>query len=131
MSLPKKMRLRLEREMYREVARENEREGNGTATRERVVTAMAYIMKPGQTYNNEIFVVLSQMLGNEKPYKSKYEIKAEAMRRLYAEEPESESDSTSETIIVDLDELDWVAWVQCIWNEHSVAWVYSLWDPTL
>ena len=52
------MRLRLEREMYREVARENEREGNGTATRERVVTAMAYIMKPGQTYNNEIFVVL-------------------------------------------------------------------------
>ena len=103
MSLPKKMRLRLEREMYREVARENEREGTGTATRERVVTAMAYIMKPGQTYNNEIFVVLTQMLGNEKPYKSKYEIKAEAMRRLYAEEPESESDSTSETIIVDLD----------------------------
>ena len=106
MSLPKKMRLRLEREMYREVARENEREGNGTATRERVVTAMAYIMKPGQTYNNQIFVVLSEMLGNEKPYKSKYDIKAEAMRRLYAEEPESESDSTSDTIIVDLDELD-------------------------
>ena len=106
MSLPKKMRLRLEREMYREVARENEREANGTATRERVLTAMEYIMKPGQTFNNEIFVVLTQMLGNEKPYKSKYEIKAEAMRRLYAVEPESESDDTSDTIVVDLDELD-------------------------
>ena len=46
------------------------------------------------------------MLGNEKPYNSKHEIKAEAMRRFYAEAPESESDSTSETIIVDLDELD-------------------------
>ena len=75
MSLPKKLRLRLEREMYRDVARENEREANGTATRERVLTAMEYIMKPGQTFNNEIFVVLTQMLGNEKPYKSKYEIK--------------------------------------------------------
>ena len=105
MPLSKREHERL-REMYHKVMHENQREIDGTATRERVVTAMAYIMKPGQTYNNEIFVVLSQMLGNEKPYKSKYEIKAEAMRRLYAEEPESESESTSDTIIVDLDELD-------------------------
>ena len=106
MPLSKKIWNRLEREMYRKVAHENEREANGTATRERVLTAMEYIMKPGQTYNNEIFIVLTQMLGNEKPYKSKYDIKMEALRRLYAVEPESESDDSSDIIVVDLDELD-------------------------
>ena len=106
MPLSKKIWNRLEREMYRKVARENEREANGTATRERVLTAMEYIMKPGQTYNNEIFIVLTEMLGNEKSYKSKYDIKMEALRRLYAVEPESESDDSSDTIVVDLDELD-------------------------
>ena len=106
MVLSKKERLRIERDMYRKVARENEREANGTATRERVMTALEYIMEPGQTFNTEIAVILTQMLGNERPYKNKYEIKAEAMSRLYAVEPESESDDTDETIVVDLDDLD-------------------------
>ena len=90
MSLSKKEHERL-REMYHKVMQENQREIDGTATRERVVTAMAYIMKPGQTFNNEIYVVLSQMLGNEPKYHSKWEIWEEAMNRLYPMEPESES----------------------------------------
>ena len=65
MPLSKKIWNRLEREMYRKVARENEREANGAATRERVLTAMEYIMKPGQTYNNEIFIVLTEMRKRE------------------------------------------------------------------
>ena len=83
---------------------ENQREIDGTATRERVVTAMAYIMKPGQTFNNEIYVVLCQMLGNEPKYHSKWEIWEEAMDRLYPMEPESESETS--TIVVDVEESD-------------------------
>ena len=92
--------------MYRTVRRENEREADGTATRERVVTAMEFIMNPGETTNNAIAVVLEQMLGSERFYESKWYIQAEAMRRLYGEEPESDSDSTSETIVIDLSEED-------------------------
>ena len=92
--------------MYKTVARENEREADGTATRERVAAAMEYIMKPGETCNNEIAVVLRQMLGKECYFESKWDIKAEAMRRLYDEEPEEESDDTSDTIVVDMDEED-------------------------
>ena len=94
--------------MYHKVMQENQREIDGTATRERVVTAMAYIMKPGQTYNNEIYVVLCQMLGNEPKYHSKWDMYYEAMERLWPSytDPETESDDTDETIVVDLDELD-------------------------
>ena len=105
MPLSKKERLRVEREAYRQVARENQREADGTATRERVETAMEYIMESWQTRNNIISQTLTQMLGSEKPYKSKYEIKEEAMSRLYGEEP-SDSDDTSDTIVIDLDEED-------------------------
>ena len=107
MPLSKKEHERL-REMYHKVIHENQREIDGTATRERVVTAMAYIMKPGQTFNNEIYVVLSQMLGNEPKYYSKWDMYYEAMERLYPSymDPETESDDTDETIVVDLDELD-------------------------
>ena len=94
--------------MFHKVMQENQREIDGTATRERVVTAMAYIMKPGQTYNNEIYVVLCQMLGNEPKYHSKWDMYYEAMERLWPSytDPETESDDTDETIVVDLDELD-------------------------
>ena len=69
---------------------------------------MAYIMKPGQTFNNEIYVVLCQMLGNEPKYHSKWDMYYEAMERLWPSylDPETESDDTDETIVVDLDELD-------------------------
>ena len=106
MPLSKKERRKNEREMYRKVRRENEREADGTATRERVVIAMEFIMNPGETANNAIAVVLEKMLGREAYYESKWDIQAEAMRRLYGEEPESDSDSTSDTIVIDLSEED-------------------------
>ena len=90
--------------MFHTVMQENERELNGTATRERVMTALEYIMEPGQTYNTEIAVVLTKMLGNEPKYESKWEIWEEAMSRLYPMEPETESDTS--TIVVDMEESD-------------------------
>ena len=102
MPLSKKERRRVEREAYRQVARENQREADGTATRERVATAMEFIMEDWQTRNNIISQTLTQMLGSEARYKSKYEIKEEAMSRLYGVEPSD--DDSSDTIIVDMDE---------------------------
>ena len=98
--------------MYHKVMHGNQREIDGTATRERVVTAMAYIMKPGQTFNNEIYVVLCQMLGNEPKYYSKWDMYYEAIERLYpsAFDPQPASQSCTiegdMTDVVDLDELD-------------------------
>ena len=54
------------------------------------------------TRKNVISQVLTQMLGSEKPYNSKYEIMEEAMSRLYGVEPSD--DDSSDTIVVDLDE---------------------------
>ena len=68
------------------------------------MTALEYIMEPGQTFNTEIAVVLTQMLGNEPKYESKLEVWEEAMNRLYPMEPESESETS--TIEVDLEESD-------------------------
>ena len=101
--------------MYRIVLDENYRELDGTATRERVETALHYIMEPGMTFNTEIAVILTAMLGNEPKYHSKFEIWNEAMSRLYPMEPESESEvstievdveESDETIEVDLESLD-------------------------
>ena len=90
--------------MFHKVMQENQRELNGTATRERVITALEYIMEPGQTFNTEIAVILTQMLGNEPKYHSKWEIWEEAMNRLYPMEPESESEAS--TTVVDMEESD-------------------------
>ena len=94
--------------MFYKVMQENHRELDGTATRERVMTALEYIMEPGQTFNTEIAVILVQMLGNEPKYHSKWDMYYEAMERLWPSytDPETESDDTDETIVVDLDELD-------------------------
>ena len=93
MPLSKKERRRVEKEMYKLVAHENQREADGTATQQRVAIAMEFIMEEWQTRSNEVSLVLTQMLGREAYYKSKYEIKEEAMRRLYGVEP-SDSDAS-------------------------------------
>ena len=115
MNMPKNERRKAEKEMYRIVLDENYRELDGTATRERVETALHYIMEPGMTFNTEIAVILTAMLGYEPKYHSKFEIWEEAMNRLYPAEPESESEASTigvdveesdETIEVDLESLD-------------------------
>ena len=113
--MSKKERRKAEKEMFRKVLDENYRELDGTATRERVETALHYIMEPGMTFNTEIAVILTAMLGNEPKYDSKWEMWQEAMDRLYPVEPESESEASTievdleeseETIVVDLESLD-------------------------
>ena len=107
-----KLRREAEKSMFRQVLAENEREKNGTATAERVMIAMDYIMESDQTVHNEIATVLRHMLGNGPKYSSKTEVWEEALSRLYPHEPETESDDTidldssDETIEVDLDSLD-------------------------
>ena len=72
------------------------------------MTALEYIMEPepGHTFNTKIAVVLTQILGNEPKYESKLEVWEEAMNRLYPMEPESESESETSTIEVDMEESD-------------------------
>ena len=105
--------------MFATVMAENRRETDGTATRERVRTAMQYIAGD-QTQNSRIAAVLAKFLGNESLYDSKADMWQEALQRLYPHEPSTCSDSSSDTsdstievdldssseIIVDLDALD-------------------------
>ena len=102
--MKRRIRRAVEKAMFKLVVAENRREMNGEATRERVEAAMEFVMEPGQTFQNEIAVVLTQMLGNAAKYDSKTAMWDEAMARLYAQEPEdTDSDSTIE---VDLDSSD-------------------------
>ena len=108
-----KLRREGEKAMFRQVMWENSREIDGTATAERVVLAMEYIMEPGQTFNNPIASILTEMLGKGPKFHSKADIWEEALNRLYPQEPESEEsddtivlDSSDDTIEVDLESLD-------------------------
>ena len=95
-----KLRRKVEKAMFKKVLEENNREKDGTATAERVMLAMDYIMEPNQPGHNEIASVLTEMLGTGPKFHSKGDIWEEALNRLYPQAPETESD---DTIVVDLE----------------------------
>ena len=85
--------------MFKKVLEENNREKEGTATKERVEAAMEIMMPPGE-FVHQVALLLKQMLGKEAFYSSKMDIWEEALNRLYPQEPETDSD---DTIVVDLE----------------------------